>query len=231
MTGPANPVNRGPPTNRTQREVTDVTPDLPRFSAASGLLAGLLLAMAGFISIFTGKTAGAAFVIALAPALAVPLLVAVFHQRSADVPGVFGPVAYGLNLIGLALFSGAAFTIDTALFYLTTAVRDHLKHEPTFAALLGSAALFAVGTAAFGVFLLRTRAYPRLLCWAYIVFPGLLAALSPLPESPLKNAIHVLAGLTIAWLAVTLWRTTPARPLRPAAAVRPPVPLHDGSGS
>jgi hypothetical protein len=218
-------VNRGPPINRTQGEVTDVTPDLPRFSAASGLLAGLFLAVAGFISIFTGKTAGAAFVIALAPALAVPLLVAVYHQRNADVPGVFGPVAYGLNLLGLGLFSGAAFTIDTALFYLTTPVRDHLKHEPTFAALLGSAALFAVGSVLFGVFLLRTRAYPRLLCWAYLVFPALLAVLSPLPDSPLKNAIHGLAGLTVAWLAVTLWRTTPARHLRPGAAARPPVPL------
>src|SRR5205807_7309382 len=103
-------------------------------------LAGLFLAVAGFISIFTGKTAGAAFFIALAPALAIPLLVAVYHQRSADVPGVFGPVAYGVNLIGLGLFSGAAFTIDTALFYLSTPVRDQLKHQPTFPALLGSAA-------------------------------------------------------------------------------------------
>ena len=202
-----------------------MTPDLPRFSAASGLLAGLFLTVAGFTSVFTGKTAGAAFLIALSPALAIPLLVAVFHQRNADVPGLFGPVAYGLNLLGLGLFSGAVFTTDTALFYLTTPVRDHLKHEPTFAALLGSAALFAAGTAAFGVFLLRTRAYPRLLCLAYIVFPTLLAVLSPLPDSPLKNANHALAGLTIAWLAVTLWRTTPARHPRPSAAARPPVPL------
>jgi hypothetical protein len=188
-----------------------VTPDLPRFSAASGLLSGLLLAVAGFVSIFTGKTAGAAFVIALTPALATPLLVAVYHQRHADVPGVFGPVAYAFNLIGLGLFGGAAFTIDTALFYLATPVRDHLRHEPTFAALLGSAAFFAVGSVLFGVFLLRSRAYPRLLCWAYIVFPALLAVLSPLADSPLKNAVHCLAGITFAWLAVTLWRTT-ARP-------------------
>ena len=188
-----------------------MTPDLPRFSAASGLLAGLFLAVAGFVSILTGKTAGAAFVIALVPALAIPLLVAVFHQRHADVPGAFGPVAYGVNLIGLGLFGGAVFTTDTALFYLPAPVRDHLKHEPTIAALLGAAALFAVGSVLFGVFLLRARAYPRLLCWAYIVFPTLLAALSPLPDSPLKNAIHCLAGVTIAWLAITLWRTK-ARP-------------------
>ncbi len=184
-----------------------MSPDLPRFSAASGLLSGLFLAVAGFISIFTGKTAGAAFVIALAPALAVPLLVAVWHQRHADVPGVFGPVAYGLNLIGLGLFGGAAFTIDTALFYLAVPVRDHLRHEPTIAALLGSAVIFAAGSLLFGVFLLRTRTYPRLLCWAYIVFPALLAALSPLADSPLKDAVHCLTGVTLAWLAVTLWRT------------------------
>lgn len=193
-----------------------MTPDLPRFSAASGLLSGLFLALAGFISIFTGKTAGAAFAFALAPALAIPLLVAVYHQRNADVPGIFGPVAYGLNLLGLGVFSGAVFTVDTALFYLSTPVRDHLKHEPTFAALLGSVALFAVGSVLFGIFLLRTKAYPSLLCWAYIVFPALLAALSPLPDSPLKNAIHGLTGLTVAWLAITLWRTTPARHPHPA---------------
>ncbi|HET7015930.1 MAG TPA: hypothetical protein VFI65_18555 [Streptosporangiaceae bacterium] len=185
-----------------------MSPELPRFSTASGLLSGLFLAVAGFLSIFTGKTAGAAFVIALAPALAVPLLVAVYQQRHADVPGLFGPVAYAVNLIGLGLFGGAAFTIDTALFYLRTPVVDHLKHEPTIAALLGSAALFALGSVLFGVFLLRTRSYPRLLCWAYIVFPALLAVLSPLPDSPLKNAVHGLAGLTIVWLAITLWRTT-----------------------
>ena len=79
------------------------------------------------------------------------------------MPGVFGPVAYAVNLIGLGLFSGAAFTIDTALVYLDVPVRDHLKHEPTIVALLGGAALFAVGSVLFGVFLLRTRAYPRLL--------------------------------------------------------------------
>lgn len=49
------------------------------------------------------------------------------------------------------------------------------------------------------------------------MFPALLAALSPLPESPLKNAIHALAGLTVAWLAVTLWRTTAALQLRESA--------------
>jgi len=211
--------------------VTDVTPDLPRFSAASGLLAGLLLAVAGFISIFTGKTAGAAFVIALVPALAIPLLVAVYHQRNADAPGIFGPVAYGLNLLGLGLFSGAVGAVDTALFYFTTPVIDRFKHEPGFVELLGGVVLFAVGSVLFGVFLLRTRAYPRLLCWAYIVFPALLAVLSPLPDSPAKNAIHVLAGLTIAWLAVTLWHTTPARHLRPGATARPSVSLDNRRSS
>lgn len=185
-----------------------MSPDLPRFSAASGLLSGLFLAVAAFISIFTGKTAGAAFAIALAPALAIPLLVAVYQQRHADVPGMFGPVAYAVNLIGLGLFGGAAFTIDTALFYLSVPVVNHLKHEPTIAALLGSAVVFAVGSVLFGVFLLRARSYPRSLCLAYVVFPALLALLSPLPDSPLKNAVHCLTGVTIAWLAITVWRTT-----------------------
>jgi hypothetical protein len=127
-------------------------------------------------------------------------------------------VAYAVNLIGLGLFSGAAFTIDTALVYLDVPVRDHLKHEPTIVALLGGAALFAVGSVLFGVFLLRTTAYPRLLCWAYIVFPALLAALSPLADSPLKNVIHCLAGVTVTWLAATQWRTAAGPvPVPPAA--------------
>jgi hypothetical protein len=199
-----------------------MTPDLPRFSAASGLLSGLLLTVAGLISIVTGKTAGAAFAIALSPALAIPLLVAIYHQRHADVAGALGPVAYAVNLVGLGLFGGAVFTVDTALFYLATPIRDHLRHEPTFAALLGSAVIFVVGSVLFGVFLLRSRAYPRLLCWAYIVFPALLAILSPLPDSPLKNAIHALTGITLAWLAVTLWQTSPARraPVRDPQAAR-----------
>ena len=61
----------------------------------------------------------------------------------------------------------------------------------------------------FGIFLFRTGAYPRLLCWAYLLFPALLALLSPLPDSPLKNVVHVLAGSTVGWLAVMLWRASP----------------------
>jgi hypothetical protein len=180
---------------------------LARFSAASGLLSGLCIALPGAVSIFTGKTAGAAFIIALSPALALPLLVAAY-QRHASAAGRFGAVAYATGLIGLGWFGGAVFTIDAAFPYLSKAVQDHLKHGPTLAALLGSAIVFAVGSVLFGVLLLRTRAYPRTLSWAYIVFPALLAVASPLPDSPLKNGIHVLAGATIAWLAVTLWRAT-----------------------
>jgi hypothetical protein len=174
-----------------------------RFSAVSGVLSGLCIAVPGAVSIFTGKTAGAAFVIALAPALAMPLLVAVY-QRHAYEPGRLGPVAYAVNLIGLGLFGGAVFTSDTTLYYLSKPVVDHLKHGPTLVALLGAVAVFAVGTVLFGVFLLRTGAYPRLLPWAYMVFPVVLALASPLPDSPWKNVNHVLAGATIAWLAVTL---------------------------
>jgi hypothetical protein len=183
-------------------------PQLSRFSAACGLLSGLLIGVPGAVSVFTGKTAAAAFFIALSPALALPLLVAVY-QRHAHVPGRLGPVAYGTNLVGLGLFGGAVFTVDTTLVYLDTSVLHHLKHGPTIVALLGSAVLFAAGCVLFGVFLLRTRAYPRALPWAYLLFPSLLALLSPLPDSVLKNVIHVLAGGTLVWLAATLWRAVP----------------------
>jgi hypothetical protein len=186
-----------------------MSPQLFRFSAISGMVSGLFLAVAGTISIFTGKTAGAAFVIALSPALALPLLVAVY-QRHAVSAGKFGVTAFGTSLIGLGLFGGAVFVKDTTLFYVSTAVQDHLKHEPTIIALLGAAVIFVVGTVMFGIFLLRTGEYPRLLACGYIVFPSLLALLSPLHDSPLQNANHTLAGATIAWLALTLWRAAPA---------------------
>jgi hypothetical protein len=184
-----------------------LSPQLSRFSAVSGIASGLLLAVAGAVSVFTGKTAGAAFVIALAPALALPLLVAVYQRHAAA--GTYGVAAFGTSLIGLGLFGGAVFVKDTTLFYLTAPVQDHLRHEPTIVALLGAAVVFVAGTVMFGTFLMRTRAYPRLLPWAYIVFPSLLALLSPLHDSPLVNANHVLAGATITWLALTLWRAAP----------------------
>ena len=200
-----------------------MSPQLSRFSAAAGILSGLLLAVAGASSVFTGKTAGAAFVIALAPALALPLLVAIYQRHAADA-GTFGVAAFGTSLIGLGLFGGAVFVKDTTLFYVSTAVQDHLKHEPTIVALLGAAVIFVAGTVMFGIFLLRTREYPRLLAYGYIVFPSLLALLSPLHDSPLLNANHVLAGATITWLAVTLWRAVPAgavRQQRSAGAMDP----------
>jgi hypothetical protein len=194
-----------------------LSPQLSRFSAAAGILSGLLLAVAGAISVFTGKTAGAAFVIALSPALALPLLVAVY-QRHAAAAGTFGVAAFGTSLIGLGLFGGAVFVKDTTLFYVSTTVQDHLKHEPTIVALLGAAVIFVAGTVMFGIFLLRTREYPRLLAYGYMVFPSLLALLSPLHDSPLQNANHVLAGATITWLACTLWRAAPAGAVRQRSA-------------
>jgi hypothetical protein len=194
---------------------------LSRSSAACGLLSGLFLAIPGGISIFTGKTAGAAFVIALSPALAAPLLVAVY-QRHSHVANRFGATAYLVNLIGLGLFGGAAFTLDTALIYLSKPVLTHLKHEPTIVALLGSGVVFAVGSVLFGIFLLRTGAYPRLLAWAYVLAPAVLALLSPLPDSPAKNAVHVLTGGTLVWLAVTLWRASvPGTADQAAASSKP----------
>ena len=157
--------------------------------------------VAGAISVFTGKTAGAAFVIALSPALALPLLVAVY-QRHAAAAGTFGVAAFGTSLIGLGLFGGAVFVKDTLAVLPEQAVQDHLKHEPTIVALLGAAVIFVAGTVMFGIFLLRTREYPRLLAYGYIVFPSLLALLSPLHDSPLQNANHTLAGATITWLGV-----------------------------
>jgi hypothetical protein len=84
--------------------------------------------------------------------------------------------------------------------------------------------IFVAGTVMFGIFLLRTGEYPRLLALGYIVFPSLLALLSPLHDSPLQNANHTLAGATIAWLAFTLWRAAPAGAVPPRRAEAMSVP-------
>jgi hypothetical protein len=76
---------------------------------------------------------------------------------------VFGPVAYAVNLIGLGPSGGAAFTIDTALFYLATPSGTTSITSRPSRPCRGSAVIFAGGPVLSGVFLLRTRAYPRLL--------------------------------------------------------------------
>jgi hypothetical protein len=172
---------------------------LSKLSAWCGVLAGLGIAVTGGLEGFIGETAPTSFILGLTPALAIPLLVALYNKH-ADVAGRFGEIAFLVNLLGLGLFGGAAFTLNMALFYQPETVLP----GPTRLALLGSALVFAVGSVLFGISMLRTKLYPRIPTWGYTVLLAIFALAAPLPDSPLTSALHVLSGASIAWLALTL---------------------------
>ncbi|CAM4107722.1 hypothetical protein KIPE111705_40645 [Kibdelosporangium persicum] len=168
----------------------------------SGMAAGLCIVLTGLVEAVAGETGPTSFVLGLSPALALPLLVAL-HLRQRDNTG---EVAFTLNLIGLGLFGGAAFTLNMVLFHLDEPVLP----APARIALLGSAAVFALGTVLFGVTMLRARIHPRIPTVAYMVAFPLLALAARLPDTPLTSAVHVVAGASLVWLATAMVTPTPS---------------------
>lgn len=181
---------------------------LTRLGAWCGVAAGLCIALPSAVEVFTGEIAATSLVLALSPALAIPLLVAL-HLRQQDRSGRFGAVAYTLNAVGLGLFGGAAFTLNAALFFLDDAVVTDLLRGPTMVALLGSALVFALGSVLFGVSMLRAGVHPRVPAVAYLVAFPVLAVAARLPDTPLTSLVHLTAGASLVWLATAL--TNPAR--------------------
>jgi len=175
---------------------------MTRLGAWSGVAAGLCIAVPSAIEAVTGETAVTSFVLGLSPAFAIPLLV-VLHLRQSSVAGTFGTVAYTINAIGLGLFGGAAFTLNMALFYLNDTVVEDLLKGPTMFALLGSALVFASGTVLFGISMLRAGVHPRIPAVAYLVAFPVLAIAARLPDTPLTSAVHLVAGTSLIWLALT----------------------------
>ncbi|WP_206307151.1 hypothetical protein [Streptomyces sp. F001] len=113
-----------------------------------------------------------------------------------------------MNLIGLGLFGGAAFASNLVLFYFDDDdVVDEALTGPTVPALIGSAAVFAVGCVLFGAAMIRARVFPRIPSWGYAVVLPLFAFLTALPDSLLTSALHVLVGVILLWLSAALWRT------------------------
>ncbi|MER6162105.1 hypothetical protein ABT147_42560 [Streptomyces sp. NPDC001868] len=179
-----------------------------RVGALCGALSGLLIALPGLVEAFTGETSATSVPLALASAFALPLLPAL-HLRQGPATGRLGTSAVTLNLIGLGLFGGAAFASNLVLFYLDDDIIDETLTGPTVPALLGSAAVFAVGCALFGAAMIRARVLPRVPSWGYAVVLPLFAFLTALPESVLTSALHVLVGVILMWLSAALWRTAP----------------------
>ncbi|MGW1779319.1 hypothetical protein ACWCQQ_09275 [Streptomyces sp. NPDC002143] len=185
---------------------SSVTSSTLRAGALCGALAGLLIALPGLVEAFTGETSATSVPLALAPAFALPLLTAL-HQRQAPATGRLGRTAATMNLIGLGLFGGAAFASNLVLFYLDEDIIDETLTGPTVPALIGSAAVFAVGCALFGATMIRARVLPRVPSWGYAVVLPLFAFLTALPDSLLTSALHVLVGIILAWLSAALWHT------------------------
>lgn len=174
---------------------------LTKLGAWCGVAAGLCIALPAAVEIVTGETAATSFVLGLAPALAVPLLV-VLHL-SHGTSGRFGAVAFTVNAVGLGLFGGAAFTLNLALFYLDDATVRELLRGPTMVALLGSALVFALGSVLFGVAMLRAGVLARVPAVAYLVAFPVLAIAARLPDTPLISAVHIVAGGSLVWLAAS----------------------------
>lgn len=185
-----------------------VSTRLTRLGALCGALSGLLIALPSLVEAFTGETAATSLLLALSPAFSMPFLSAL-HQRQSQATGRFGETAYVVNLIGLGLFGGAAFTSNLVLFYLDDAVIDAELTGPTIPALLGSAVVFAVGCALFGAATIRARRFPKVPSWAYAVVLPLLAFLIALPESVFTSALHIVVGVTLIWLSMALWQSSP----------------------
>ncbi|GAB2495790.1 hypothetical protein [Nocardiopsis aegyptia] len=194
------------------------TKALLRSSAALGLLSGAFMALPAVVELVTGETALTSLLLGLSPALAVPLAAAL-HARQIHAVGAFGTVAHLVNLLGLGLFGGAAYSLNIALFHLDAAVLGELMGGPAGLVVLACGLVFALGSVLFGVSMVRARVHPRVPAWGHAVALPALAVAAPLPDSPLTIAVHVLAGASVAWLAAVLWARAEAPvPAVPAAA-------------
>jgi hypothetical protein len=177
---------------------------LARWSAVSGIAAGLCIALPAAVEAFTGETAATSLILSVSCAFAIPLLSALFARHPSG--GGLTAAAYLVNQIGLGLFGGAAFALNAVIFFLAPEVAEDLLRGPTEAVLLLSAAVFVVGCVLFGISMQRSRTFPRLAVWGYTVLLPLLALLAPLPDSPLTSVLHVLVGATLVRLALAIGR-------------------------
>jgi hypothetical protein len=175
-----------------------------RVGAWSGVVAGLGIAVPGGVEAFVGETAATSLVLAVTPALAVPLLVAL-HRGQVVEGGRFGVVAYLVNLIGLGLFGGAAFSLNAVLFFV-----DVKPAGVSVGVLLFSAVVFGVGSVVFGVAMLRGGVYPVVPVWGYTVLLPVFAVAARLPDGVWTSLLHVAVGGSLVWLASVVLGRSPA---------------------
>ncbi|WP_158843530.1 hypothetical protein [Saccharothrix deserti] len=171
---------------------------LLRFGAVSGALSGLFIALPGAVEGFVGETTATSLVIGVSPALAAPLLTALYLKQPRTT---LGTVGYVVNFLGLGLFGAAAYALNVVLFHLDQPVLA----APTKIVLSASALVFAVGTVLFAVGMLRSRAHPPVPVWTYAIALPLFTFAARLPDTPLTSALHVIVGGTLVWLARSVY--------------------------
>ncbi|NUT49719.1 MAG: hypothetical protein HOV94_20765 [Saccharothrix sp.] len=180
---------------------------LLRFGGVCGVLSGLFIALPGVVEAFAGETTATSLVLGVSPALAVPLLTALYVSQPRTG---FSAVGYAVNLLGLGLFGAAAFALNVVLFPLG---QPELP-APTSIVLAAGALVFVVGTVMFAVGMLRGRVHPRPAVWGYAVALPVFTFAARLPDTPLTSALHVVVGVTLVWLAFSAY----ASATRPATS-------------
>jgi hypothetical protein len=176
---------------------------LQRFGAASGVVLALSIGVPGAVEAFTGETTATSFVLGIGIAFSAPAIIALYlHHRA--TAGRLGAVAFAVNLLGLGLFTGVAFALNLVLFHLDEPTVDMLRDGAFGSALLISAVVYVAGTILFSVSMVRSGGFPKLPAAGYGVFLTLLAALAPLPDSPLTSGVHVLAAASLGWLSLSV---------------------------
>lgn len=177
---------------------------LLRFGAICGVLTGLSLGIPGAIEPFTGETTATSFVAGIGGAFAAPAVTA-FHLWQRAVAGRLGAIAYAVNVVGLGLFAGVAFSLNLVVFFLDESAAALVLEGPTRLALLGSVIVFVIGVALFGLSMLRARVLPWPAAAGYGFFLPLLAVLAPLPDTVLTSVVHLLGCASLVWLSAATW--------------------------
>ncbi|MCE6999228.1 hypothetical protein LZG04_31140 [Saccharothrix sp. S26] len=174
---------------------------LMRFGAFCGVLSGLFIALPGAVEGFVGETAATSLVIGVSPALAAPLITALYLKQPRTT---LGTVGYVVNFVGLGLFGAAAYALNIVVFHL-----DEPKlAAPTVAVLGASALIFALGTVTFAISMIRARVHPPVPTWAYAVALPVFTLAARLPDTPLTSALHVIVGGALVWLARSVYPAT-----------------------
>lgn len=177
-----------------------------RFGAVFGAISGLLIGIPGAVEAFTGETLVTSILIGVSPALAAPLITALYvGQLGAGRRA--GGLAYAVNAIGLALFGAAAYALNIVVFPLGP---DVVLPGVSRIVILSGAAVYIVGTIWFAIAMLRAGVHPRIPVVLYLVAMPLFPVAAQLPDSPLTAGLHVIAAVALVWLSLSLRRLMPS---------------------